>query len=190
MHCGLPSRLAAHEGTTMKKSTKGAIATSAAAVLLLGGAGTLAYWSDSGTVPGGTIQSGQLKLGTPDCGAGWTLDGGAAFTTQLLVPGDTLTKVCTVDLVATGAHLGADLVVGTPAWAATNPLTSQLAASATVTVNGVTKTHVTSADDTGTGEIQASVVVVFDGPSATNTSQGLTATLNGINLVATQTHDG
>ena len=174
----------------MKKSTKGALATSAAAVLLLGGAGTLAYWNDIGTVPGGTIQSGQLQLGTPDCGSGWTLDGGAAFTTQLLVPGDTLTKVCTVDLVATGAHLGADLVVDTPTWGATNPLTSELTASATFTVNGVTKSHITSADDTGTGEVQASVVVVFDGPAATNASQGLTATLNGINLVASQTHDG
>lgn len=174
----------------MKKSTKGALATSAAAVLLLGGAGTLAYWNDSATVPGGTVQSGQLELGTPNCGAGWTLDGGTAFTTQLLVPGDTLTKVCTVDLVATGEHLGADLVVDTPSWGAANPLTAQLAASATFTVNGVASTHVTSADDTGAGEVQASVTVVFDGPAATNTSQALTATLNGINLVATQTHDG
>jgi alternate signal-mediated exported protein len=174
----------------MKKSTKGALATSAAAVLLLGGAGTLAYWNDSGTVPGGTIQSGQLRLGPPSCGSGWTLDGGAAFTTQLLVPGDTLTKTCTVDLVATGAHLGADLAVGTPTWAATNPLTSELTPSATFTVNGVAKAHVTSADDTGTSEIQASVVVVFDGPAATNASQGLTATLNAITLLATQTHDG
>src|SRR5205085_10847187 len=109
----------------MKKSTKGALATSAAAVLLLGGAGTLAFWNDSATVPGGTVQSGQLELGAPDCGAGWTLDDGSLFTTQLLVPGDSLTKVCTVDLLATGAHLGADLVVGTPSWAASNPLTSE-----------------------------------------------------------------
>jgi alternate signal-mediated exported protein len=174
----------------MRKSTKGALATAAAAVLLLGGAGTLAYWSDSGTVPGGTIQSGRLELGTPDCGAGWTLDGGAPFTTQLLVPGDTLTKVCTLDLVATGAHLGADLVVDTPSWAGANPLTSQLAPTATFTVNGVAKAHITSADDTGTAEVQASVAVVFDGPSATNASQGLTATLNAISVVATQTHDG
>src|SRR4051794_282011 len=118
----------------MNKSTKGALATSAAAVLLLGGAGTLAYWNDSATVPGGTVQSGQLELGAPVCGAGWTLDGGTAFTTQLLVPGDTLTKVCTVDLVATGEHLGADLVVDTPSWGASNPLIAQLAAAATFTV--------------------------------------------------------
>jgi alternate signal-mediated exported protein len=92
--------------------------------------------------------------------------------------------------VATGAHLGADLAVGTPTWAATNPLTSELTPSATFTVNGVATAHITSADDTGASEIQASVVVVFDGPAATNASQGLTATLNAITLLATQTHDG
>lgn len=174
----------------MNKTTKGALATSAAAVLLLGGAGTLAYWNDSATVPGGTVQSGTLELGTPDCGDGWWLDDGSTYTTQLLVPGDTLTKLCTIDLVATGAHLGADLTLDTPTWTATNPLTSQLTASADFDVNGTPTTHITSADDTGTDEIEAWVQVVFDGPAATNPSQGLTATLNGINLVATQSHDG
>jgi len=175
----------------MKKSTKGAFAATTAAVLLLGGAGTLAYWNDRTTVPGGDVASGVLWIGTQDCGQGWTLDGGAAYTTQLLVPGDTLTEVCTIDLIAEGAHLGADLVVDTPSWDRTNPLTNQLTASATFTVNGATKTHITSADDTGVDdEIVTTVRVVFDGPAAANTSQYLLATLNTINVVATQTHDG
>ena len=173
----------------MKKSTKGAFAATTAAVLLLGGAGTLAYWNDTVSVPGVDLVSGVMWLGEPDCGQGWTLDGGAAFT-QALVPGDVLTEVCTIDLVADGAHLGADLVLGLPSWGATNTLTNQLAASATFTVNGAAKTHVTTADDTGVGEIQATVSVVFNGPAATNLSQGLLATLNDVNVVATQTHDG
>jgi alternate signal-mediated exported protein len=175
----------------MKKSTKGAFAATAAAVLLLGGAGTLAYWNDAATVPGGDIASGVLWIGRHDCGPGWTLDGGSPFTTQLLVPGDTLTEVCKIDLIADGAHLGADLVVDTPTWAAPNPLTGQLTASATFMVNGAVKTHVTAADDTGAyDEIVATVRVVFDGPAATNASQELQATLNTIHVVATQTHDG
>ena len=174
----------------MKKSTKGAYAATAAAVLLLGGAGTLAYWNDTTTVAGGEIESGVLWLGNPDCGQGWTLDGGDVFTTQLLVRGDTLTKVCTIDLVAEGEHLGADLALDTPAWEATNPLTNQLTASATFRVNAAAKTHITSADDTGVDEVEATVSVVFAGPAATNASQGLLATLDEINLVATQTHDG
>lgn len=175
----------------MKKSTKGAYAATAAAVLLLGGAGTLAYWSDLTTVPGGAIASGVLWLETPICGQGWTLDGGAAYTTQKLVPGDTLTEVCSIDLVALGAHLGADLALGLPSWTAANPLTNQLTTSATFKVNGAAKTHITSADDTGADdEIVATFNVVFNGPAATNTSQNLLATLRDINLVATQTHDG
>ena len=41
----------------MNRTTKGAIAAGAAAVLLLGGAGSLAYWSDCQDAAGGTINS-------------------------------------------------------------------------------------------------------------------------------------
>src|SRR6476661_8323606 len=129
----------------MKKSTKGAFAATTAAVLLLGGAGTLAYWNGTATVPGGDLASGVLWIGGQGCGQGWTLDGGAAYTTQPLVPGDTLTEVCTIDLVADGEHLGADLALSAPTWTAANALTSQMAASAHFTVNGVAKTHITTA---------------------------------------------
>jgi alternate signal-mediated exported protein len=136
------------------------------------------------------VNSGSLSLGAPDCGAGWTLDGGTPYTTQQLVPGDTLTKVCTIDLVAEGEHLGADLAIATPGWDTTNPLTDELAASATFEVNGAAVTHVTDADDTGTDEIEATLVVTFDGPAATNASQSLSAVLNAVTVSATQTHDG
>jgi alternate signal-mediated exported protein len=174
----------------MKNSLKGSLAAVAAAILLLGGAGSLAYWNDSESVPGASVSSGRLALGTPDCGAGWTLDGGAAYTTQQIVPGDTLTKTCTIDLVATGTHLGADLAIGTPTWTAANGLTAELTPSATFQVNGATTTHITSADDTGAGEIVATIQVVFTGPAATNASQNLTAELQALAITATQTHDG
>lgn len=172
----------------MKKSTKGAVAAGAAAALLLGGAGTLAFWNDTASVPGGNISSGNLALGTPDCGAGWTLDGNTPYTDQLIVPGDVLTKVCTVDLQATGEHLGATLGIDTPTWDANNALTAELDADAAFTVNGAPATEVTEADDTGTGEIQATVTVTFDGPAATNASRNLSAVLSGIDITATQTH--
>jgi alternate signal-mediated exported protein len=173
----------------MNSTTKGSLAAAVAALLLTGGAGTLAFWNDTQTVPGGPFTSGQLKLGAPACGAGWVLDGGTTFTTQLIVPGDVLTKTCTIDLVAKGEHLGADLGIGTAAFAAPNALTAQLTPSAAFTVNGATRNHVTDADDTGTGEIVATISVTFNGPAATNASQNLTATLNSIAVSATQTHD-
>ena len=39
----------------MKKSTKGALAAGSAAFLLVGGAGSLAYWTDNGDVTGTTL---------------------------------------------------------------------------------------------------------------------------------------
>ena len=56
----------------MKKSTKGAVAAGAAAVLLLGGAGTLAFWNADGTAEGGTLTAGTLELTDLTCG---NLDG-------------------------------------------------------------------------------------------------------------------
>ena len=176
--------------STLNRTTKGAVAAGVAAALLLGGAGTLAFWDASTDVTGTPITSGELKLGIPACGD-WTLDGGTALGSQLIVPGDVLTKRCTIDLIATGAHIGADLGIDTAAFSATNGLTDELDPAAVFTVGGVTKTHITETDDTGaTPEIVATITVTFDGPAATNGSQDLTATLNTIAVTATQTHDG
>lgn len=157
-------------------------------VLLTGGAGTLAYWNAAETVTGTPISSGELKLGVPACGGGWKLDGNVVFTNQLIVPGDVLSKVCTIDL-AEGEHIGADLGIGTAAFATSNALSTRLAPTAPFTVGGASRTHITDADDTGTAEITATINAVLDGPAATNASQALTATLNSVAVTATQTHD-
>ncbi|MFN8194472.1 MAG: alternate-type signal peptide domain-containing protein [Nocardioidaceae bacterium] len=174
----------------MKNTLKGSLAALAAAILLLGGAGSLAYWNDAENVPGASISSGRLDLGTADCGAGWVLDGGAAYTTQKIVPGDTLTKTCTIDLVATGTHLGADLALTPATWSGSTALSSELVAAANFKVNGASRSHVTSADDTGSAEIEATISVIFLAPLSTNASQNLSATLQALAITATQTHDG
>lgn len=87
----------------MKRSTKGAIAAGAAAVLLLGGAGTLAFWTDSATVAGGDLRAGELTLSPVACGD-WLEDG---VPVEILVPGDTITKDCTGTLTLVGDHIGA-----------------------------------------------------------------------------------
>src|SRR5687767_11072956 len=50
------------EEKQMSKTFKGAGAAIVAGVLLIGGAGSLAYWSDAEGVTGGSISSGELKL--------------------------------------------------------------------------------------------------------------------------------
>ena len=174
----------------MNRTMKGALSAGVGAVLMLGGAGSLAYWTDTEAITGTPINSGELKLGTPDCGTGWKLDGNVAFTSQLIVPGDVLTKTCTIDLIATGVHVGADLGISTAAFSASNNLTSQLVPAAAFTVGGTATNHITELNDTGaTNEIVATITVTFDGPAATNLSQALTATLNTVSVTATQNHD-
>ena len=175
----------------MNKTFKGALAAGGAAVLLLGGMGSLAYWGDSETVTGTAINSGELKLGVPDCGIGWTLDGGTAFTTQKLVPGDVITKTCDIDLVAIGDHVAADLSISDADWTVGSAaaLTGELVPSAVFTVGGATTTRVTEADDTGLAEIEAVISVTFTGASATNASQDLAATLDTVTVSAVQDHD-
>ncbi len=63
----------------MKKATKGAIAAAGAGVLLLGGAGTLAYWTADGAAAGSDITAGDLDLTAGTC-SGWTYASGAAGT--------------------------------------------------------------------------------------------------------------
>ncbi|KQY59139.1 hypothetical protein ASD11_05985 [Aeromicrobium sp. Root495] len=141
----------------MKKSTKGALAAGGAAVLLMGGVGTLAYWSDSATITGTSISSGKLSITDDTCGS-WILDKGvvgkeATYGTQLLVPGDSLTKVCTYKVNAAGAHLSATLT--TPATAgATGTLTSAPTKSLPVTASY----QVATAAD-GTGAVPADTTI-------------------------------
>jgi alternate signal-mediated exported protein len=175
----------------MNRSTKGALAGGAGVVLLLGGAGTLAFWTDTKAITGTDIDSGHLKLVTPDCGAGWILDGGATFTTQLLVPGDTLTKVCEYTVDAGGEHL-------TASFDATGPLDLT---GASALVDEISYTDTYKVNDVASGDtdvavvdgdvIQATVTITWPSGVEDNDSNvlaGLTASLADVTVVATQTH--
>lgn len=181
----------------MKKSTKGAVAAAAAGVLLLGGAGSLAFWSDSLTVGGDTISSGHLSLddttGVSDicADAPWILDAaetGSAFdpTTDKLVPGDVLTKDCTFEVNAVGNHLKANLdVTGgeVDALSTLTPVTSV----ASFTVAGATSTSITEANDGE--EVKATVELTFPlGLAIDNTSQDKSLDLSSYTVTATQDH--
>ncbi|MCZ4080471.1 alternate-type signal peptide domain-containing protein [Rhodococcus sp. H36-A4] len=102
----------------MKKATKGAVAAGAAAVLLLGGLGSFALWSDSEEIDGGTIESGELSL-TEATAPVWrqtTTDVNAASVIPVIadyriVPGDVITYSATYNILAEGNNLLADLSV-------------------------------------------------------------------------------
>ena len=176
----------------MKRSTKGALAASAAGILLLGGAGSLAFWNATVNVPGAAIASGDLKLSTPDCGDGWLLDDGEDVANDpyapgdKLVPGDTITKVCTFDITAAGDHLRATLGVTGGGFAAANALTADLDVAATYQIDGVDiPAEITEAN--GGDTVTATIAVTFDAASL-NATRDLSATLNAVTITAQQVH--
>ena len=78
----------------MNKYTKGAIATGAAIVLLLGGAGTFALWNDDAEVAGGDDQLRNAHDRARRTSASWIDSNGDPIldiATYLIVPGDVLT---------------------------------------------------------------------------------------------------
>jgi alternate signal-mediated exported protein len=98
----------------MNKRAKGAIAAGGAAVLLLGGLGSLAYWSDSESTGGANISSGQLSLTTPTDAAWFDVTGTgeeviADINAFQIVPGDVVEYRATVVVNATGENLEANL---------------------------------------------------------------------------------
>lgn len=94
----------------MNKNIKASIAIAAGVVLLMGGAGSLAYWNDAQTLgSAGTISAGTLTA-TPGTG-GWTksFNGGTASAVTLgstqIVPGNTLVYTQTFTVNASGSDL-------------------------------------------------------------------------------------
>lgn len=95
----------------MRTSVKAALAGVAGTALLLGGAGSLAFWNDTETQDGGTIQAGALNLTDANCGDGWVV---TDTTTKLdlfdadyrIIPGTSLTRTCTFTLRVSGTVTG------------------------------------------------------------------------------------
>lgn len=175
----------------MKKSTKGAVAASAAVLLLLGGWGTHASWTDNKTVTGTDVGTGTLALnGTCD---GWLLKidtsdpSPVSFDPSVLKlgPGNILTRHCTFTIDTGGAKVTADFSTSggglTGADAATLAsnlnISTDYTDSAGVAIPGST----TFADG---DEINADITVTLPA-GVDSTVQNLAATLQDITVTAT-----
>lgn len=183
----------------MRRLTKAALATGGAAVLLLGGAGTVAYWTAQGTATGTALTSGDMSVtdGTCDAWQYTTADGGGPAT--LIVPGDSVQTTCTITVTGKGDHLGVTATLsGTTAFAESNPLATALTPTLTtssVEVDGTAvptdPTQGVSIATGGSHTITAVVTADFPYGSATtpgNNTQDLTATLDNVVLAVVQTH--
>ncbi len=150
--------------TRMNKTTKGALAAVAAALLLVGGAGTLAYWSETENVAAGEVTAGHMNL-VPGAAGVWTEAGGTApitASTFRMVPGDTLVFTRSFTIEALGDNLLADVTAtGLPA---DGVLTTDLS----FTINGVAGTQITDENDSQ----KIDVVVTVDFPSTVTGDAG------------------
>jgi alternate signal-mediated exported protein len=157
----------------MHKPLQGAIALGAAGLLLLGGAGTYALWSDSVTLDGGTINAGQLDLAVTSPGAWADVSTGtpvaipdiAAFP---VVPGDVLTYSLSATLTAEGENLEATLAADPASITGDADLLADMTITTAVSTGGVAITGpITEANDGD--EIDVVVTLTFAEDSGNET---------------------
>lgn len=182
----------------MNKAVKGALAGGAAVALLLGGAGTLAYWTADDTVAADDITTGKLTLANGEC-TDWEYaagKAGAGTTVVKAVPGDVVTSTCSYAVDAEGDNLVAGIDVSEVADLSTaGGGTVTATVDATYTVDGATATTVTENDES----VVVTLVVTLPYGSANdpfgttdgsavngNASQVSTAALDSITLRLTQ----
>ena len=182
------------EAQTPKRAssrTKAIVAIAAGTALLLGGAGTLAYWSTSQSLTAGTVTSGDLDL---TLGTGvWTLDGVLTSPTVVadpstvrIVPGDMLTLEQPVTVTLVGDKLEADLTVDVTAAipsANANDFTVALTVTG-ATANGVNTYRLKPADVTA--PLQATLTITFNSATADRVAVNTAIDLSKVTFNLTQ----
>ena len=171
----------------MNKVTKGTLAAAAAGTLLLGGVGTYATWSDEASLNAGNVSTGVLTLNAAST-QGWSYDGGATTVTNPdIVPGDKLTAIYNVGIVAEGDNLeGSFSLEGIDQQDLPEGVTVNIAPAAEDTE--VAGLQMNGDDITFTGDktYDFNVVITVDFPEASEAGQNGTINLAGAELVLTQ----
>lgn len=171
----------------MNKFAKGSLAAGAGVVLLLGGAGTLAYWNDTAELNGGTINAGKLDL---DAAAGswdeeittWVPGDRATFTTDLVLEteGDDIQGTIALDedsIQISGDESGDFEIEFAP----------QGTLPAGTEYDDAEQIISFAGEGTTTIPVQVTVTFPFDADQAQNGSQGASVDLENVSFTATQT---
>lgn len=194
----------------MKKTTKGALASAVAVVLLLGGGSTLAYWNDTANLGGSnTITAGTLTVvanGTPT----WTIQHTSGAATAVpnisavrVVPGDILIYTVPANITAQGQNLRFQVglaggsVAAAGANAADTALAGRLSNSAVFAVTGATPVgtggntfeHKANSSSTYAATITATITWPFGAagsPTADNPAKTGAVNLSNFALTVTQ----
>ena len=169
----------------MKKNTKGAIAVGAAALLLAGGAGTMAAWSDEASLGGDTVTSGQLRITETAAGA-WTWAGTEDEfdpETDRIVPGDAVQYTGEYELAVEGTNLVASLT--SDLGGVTGDLASYLTVDATSDTTGIMLDNITEDNDGDT--VSVTTTITFDPQTSGTDGMETEASLEGSTITLQQT---
>ena len=165
----------------MNKLVKGSVAAAAGIALLMGGAGSLAFWNDSVTVNAGTVSSGTLAI-TGSTGGAWSP------TIAKIVPGDTVTYTKQLTVSATGDNLKATVTsnIGT----ITNNITGSTATSTFVVKTAPGGVVVVPASGVytlnGAYTIDVTITVTFPNTVTGTTGQNASVNLSTLAVTVTQ----
>lgn len=174
----------------MKKVTKATIAAAAAGVLLLGGAGTVAFWSGNANISAGTVSTGHLKLDSSVAGTWTDASQDAASTTFVpgtdhLAPGDTVVYEQTVTIDADGKNLQGELTAGGLTGGDALPTDVTVEVIVDGTAMGLTQVgNVITFDKAGSYDVPVTVTVSFD--AAATGSMDTAVNLGEMSLVLNQ----
>lgn len=179
----------------MNKFAKGSLAAGAGIVLLLGGAGTLAFWNSTADLTGGTINNGTLAL-TATAGT-WT-EGGEKLTDVekfTMVPGDELTYTVNLDLNAQGDNIAGEIALDQSFVKISEGAADQIEVNLDLVESETPLKGITAKDDIltfagaykGSVPVEVTVSFPYDAAKQQNSSQGAVVDLETISFVATQT---
>ncbi|MGV9194744.1 alternate-type signal peptide domain-containing protein [Microbacterium sp. MC2] len=170
----------------MNKFVKGSIAAAAATVLLLGGAGSLAYWNSDAGLKAVSINAGTLAL---------SVDGDPTWDAPTLwVPGDEAVYEATLNVVATGDNIQGALSLDETSLQITGAAADQFDVTFDADTTGLTGMSFDAASglatftDPGTYKVPVTVTVEFPfGTSVDNTAKNATVNVSGLKFLLTQT---
>ena len=169
---------------SMKKTTAAAVAAAVGAALLLGGAGTLAYWSDTETSATQSISSGTLNLDAATGGA-WSVKKSTAAPAVVfgpndtVVPGDILSTTINVPAQMVGNNLKANLTITPSLPTGTLTVPVKLAVGSGTAATLTAAPIVREVTPTSLGTVAVTVSIEFP-VGADNTT--MTKTLNAISF--------
>lgn len=168
----------------MNKAMKGAIAAGAAGILLLGGAGTFAVWSDTATISAADVSTGDLVLEVTGGAGAWTYpDGTSTVTAAGIVPGDVITSTREAVVTASGDHIAGVFEVGDLGGVLPTGVTAEVT-TVEVEENLTDTAGVLSFDEAGTYEVDVVITLTFD--TTATTGQDALIDLNDLTLTLTQ----